>query len=604
MLSNHSSRAAAQRSNGFIWSTVMSERDPFDQLGDLIDEPVSPRAVFADELRSRLMRELSASELSREEHAQPMDAIITPRPPLAFPIESPRRIRPMVILEVAAAAIIILALAATLGRGWFGNDPDPATSIPAAALQGNETPTPASQAEQTPTAAAIPTEVPEGALTPVPGAGTLIPTESPNGSFEPTVVPPGNVPETLWAIPGPDGDIVDFGGLLVEDGTVYRLLATTGFIGVQAVDGDTGTVEWQQAHQWSGNLFALEDDLLYFDGGDNQIVAVNAETGTEQWRTRVEGNPIAIAEEDDRVFVLLDTDFVTALDEKTGDQLWVAQGTAPQNATSGSASIPAIGTIAVEGDTVAAISSYGVLSGFDVATGTERWSHAGYDAASVSILTEDDRFIVASGAGLPPMSAHVSESNDDGHIIAVTVGSGDCGRFFEWLSESGSSVMMAEGTPETGSVATGVGASTFRVEAIDPATGNLLWGQQAISSSAAATEAAEHTGDPVACVIDSETGQVGVDTTGQAVITIGQGSGDSFGIAQSAAGDDVHAVVIGTFTNASEQPIAAEAEDGAVYLQLADGSLVKVAANGSAGDDDHHDDEHDHSEDTPESDDD
>ena len=38
--------------------------DPFAELRDLIDEPVAPRGVFADELRSRLMRELSASQIS------------------------------------------------------------------------------------------------------------------------------------------------------------------------------------------------------------------------------------------------------------------------------------------------------------------------------------------------------------------------------------------------------------------------------------------------------------------------------------------------------------------------------------------------------------
>src|SRR5207342_2041454 len=107
MPSNRSSRAAAQPSNKSIWSTVMSDRDPFEQLRNLIDEPVAPRESFAGELRSRLMHELSASDASREEHPEAMDAVFSPRPPSAFPIESPRRIRPMVILELAAAAIIV-----------------------------------------------------------------------------------------------------------------------------------------------------------------------------------------------------------------------------------------------------------------------------------------------------------------------------------------------------------------------------------------------------------------------------------------------------------------------------------------------------------------
>ena len=72
-----------------------------------------------------------------EEHPQPMDAVIAPRPPLAFPIESPRRIRPMAILELAAAAIIILGLAAAIGRGgWFGNGPETPTRRPGCRTAG------------------------------------------------------------------------------------------------------------------------------------------------------------------------------------------------------------------------------------------------------------------------------------------------------------------------------------------------------------------------------------------------------------------------------------------------------------------------------------
>ena len=78
-------------------------------------------------------------------------------------------------------------------------------------------------------------------------------------AMEPTAVPSGNVPNTVWALPWTQGESIDFGGMLVEDGTVYRLLATPSFVGVQAVDAENGTVQWQQAHRWAGNLFAIDD---------------------------------------------------------------------------------------------------------------------------------------------------------------------------------------------------------------------------------------------------------------------------------------------------------------------------------------------------------
>src|SRR5690606_23076360 len=133
-----------------------------------------------------------------------------PRPPLAFPIDTPRRIRPLVLLEVAAAAIIILGLAAALSRGWFQNDPDPATAVPAAALQDHGRATPETQSE--PTSAPLRSVVPERTT-------EQAPTTESNG-MEPSVVPPGDIPSTVWAIPGTAGESLDLGGILIDDGTV------------------------------------------------------------------------------------------------------------------------------------------------------------------------------------------------------------------------------------------------------------------------------------------------------------------------------------------------------------------------------------------------
>lgn len=107
------------------------------------------------------------------------------------------------------------------------------------------------------------------------------------------------------------------------------------------------------------------------------------------------------------------------------------------------------------------------------------------------------------------------------------------------------------------------------------------------------TIVAANAANTVTCVIDSETGQVGIDTVGQQVITTGEGPDGSFSVAQSVAVGNVTAVSIGTFADATEQPIAAVAEDGAVYLQLIDGTLVKVAANSVPLDDDRHDEDDD-----------
>lgn len=552
----------------------MSERDPFEHLRDLIDEPVAPRAEFADALRSRLMREMSASDYSREEQQLPMDATFAPRPPLAFPIEPPRRIRPMVILEMAAAAVIIIGLAAALGRGWFQNDPDPATAVPAAFVQGNGTATPETQPE--PTSTPLPTVVPER---------TGQATTPDSSAMEPTAVPPGNIPNTIWAIPGIEGENVELGGLLTEDDTVYRLLATPSFVGVQAIDAETGEMLWQQAHRWAGNLFAIEDDVLYFDGGGNTLTAVDAKTGAELWRANIAGDPLALTEDEHRLFVLLSTDMVTARDAKTGEELWIAQMTAPQQSTGGSASLPAIDKIAVEDSIVAAVSTTGVLSGFDAKTGEERWAHEGYDAATVAIWDEDDRFIVTSGAGIPVAGDDISSTTTtvagvDDSVVRVVVNAGDCSQF--------------DATPEDGTE-----THTFRAQAIDPETGDVLWDRQTIIGNTAATVTTSE--NLMVCGIDIVTGDVTADTSPNRILTVGTATSGTSGIHHLHV-EDGTVVMVGDVGGPNQQAIAVTTDDHTIYLQLADGSLVKIADGHDTDHDDSSHDSHDTDDDgSPES---
>ena len=578
------------------------DRDPFDNLRDLIDEPVAPREAFADELRSRLMREMSASEHSREEQRSPMDAVFAPRPPVAFPIERARKIRPTVILELAAAAVIILGLVAALNRGWFQNDPEPPTLVPAAALQDDSASTPETEPEQT--------------ATPVPN------------TMEPTVAPPGDIPNTIWAVPLPEGESMDFGGLLVDDDTVYRLLATPSFVGVQAVDAETGAVRWQQAHKWAGNLFEIEDDVLYFDGGDTTLVAVDTKTGAERWRALVEGNPVAIDEDDDddsnRIFVLLDTDFVTALNDETGEQLWVAQGTIPQDPTGGSASIPATGKIAVENNVVAAVSTYGVLSGFDAATGQEIWSHEGYDAAMISILAEDEVFVVSEGAGGmgagvgvatggSPAAAGVETGASASGSAAGSAAADACAAHFS-TGNGVASTSSASGTPEAGT-STAIGA-TYGVQGIDPATGDVLWEQQAATGGATVAGQADSSGATVAIQADPGPGGDLVVCS----VDAGQGTVSGNAVAGSSVSGEIHVddddnlIAIGVVTDGGFTPVGPDpgresgaaailtfpdgvstaevievvTDDAGTFLQLADGTLVKVDTTGPFDDDDDH----------------
>src|SRR5688500_15670914 len=197
----------------------MSERDPFEQLGELVDQPVAPDARFAADLKSQLMSGPATSggnrDRSWDEEQQPMD--IPYRPDLAtLPKQIPRRsIKPLILLEIAAVAALLIGIAAAIGSGMFSSDPDGPATIPAAALQDD---------------GATPTSLPP---TVVPPSGAEETWEAPSsGTIEPTVVPPDGL---LWQLP-PEGDSVELGGMAVHDGVIYRLLVMSGFAGVEAVD--------------------------------------------------------------------------------------------------------------------------------------------------------------------------------------------------------------------------------------------------------------------------------------------------------------------------------------------------------------------------------
>lgn len=458
----------------------MSERDPFEKLRDLIDQPVEPRAVFADQLRGRLMSELSASEHSWEEQPIPMNAVLSSYRPAPIPFEPVRRIRPITLLQLAATVAIFLGLAAVLGQGWFRHNPEPPTVVPAAMLQTDATPT----AEPT---------------------------------LEPAVVPPANIAGAAWVLPGTAGAQIEFGGVIADDHVVYRLLSAPSFTGIQAVDIKNGNVLWQQDHPWTGTLFVEDDDLIFFDGGDNTLVAVKADTGEPRWSANVNGSPIALQEDDHRFFVLLESGAVAALDAD-GNQLWVAQGPDTMTPTQGSATGPATGRIETENGVVAALASNGILAGFDRKTGTVLWSHDGYDVATTTIDSEDDQFLVIEG-GI------------------------DC---------------------------TSSAGSPLGVQIIDPQTGDIRSDTQ-VSAAAVAN----------ACATAIERGNTKLDPTSQHLITVGTILGASS--AQQLRDEEGHIVLIGTIEGIDQPIVGVTIENRAAFLQLADGTLVRVETNQRSG---------------------
>lgn len=286
---------------------------------------------------------------------------------------------------------------------------------------------------------------------------------------------------------------------------------------------------------------------------------------------------LAIAEADDHIFVLLGNDMISALDEKTGDQLWIAQGPEPQNLSGGSASDSSAQLIAVDGNTVAYIASYGVFSGHDAQTGELLWSHEGYEAATSSIQTENDRFIVIDAAGLWVDGQEVAPIGT-ASVVSLSVGNTRIDNCSELFSSSATGLATAlPPTPEGEIVADG-----FRIQAIDPVTGDVLWEQQTAPGVGSAWNQAPGRGVTSSiCAVEVGDGTAIAltghdDAASDGTVVIGSVSDGVFysGIVD----DDMQAIgaVIGSAAMLSDTVVYGIARDGAVFLQLVDGTLIRV----------------------------
>jgi outer membrane protein assembly factor BamB len=334
----------------------MSERDPFATLGELVDQPVAPNAQFGSDLKAQLMSELSAGNRLREkEHALPMDTVL--RPPIALLPERPKRTRRIVLFEIAAVAALLIGIVATYASGWFSNDPEEPPVIPAAVLQEEDS-------DATPVAPAL----------------VLNDEQNPAAGWELTLLA---------------GESVDYGGMAAVDGTVYRLLATPSFVGVEAVDGPSATVLWRSEWPWSNHGIAAGDGVFFFSG-PSEITALEREDGSERWVTGWEEDRAAVSFmlSEGWLYVWDTTGTLTAIDTVDGEVLW-ATGTG-EDSSAQVAGTPAMTPVA-GGGWVAVVTGAGNLTVFDRNLGEIVQIVAGFDPVNSQLAAQPPFLFVLGG---------------------------------------------------------------------------------------------------------------------------------------------------------------------------------------------------------------
>ncbi len=347
----------------------MSEHDPFESLGELVDQPVAPEARFAADLKAQLMSGLTASDRLREE--EPIDVETVLRRPgqlVAWPEQRKQRVKPTVLLEIAAVVALLVGIGAALVSGRLGSDPGNETVVPAALLQEDESATPTSGAHPTNVPPAVEQErAPETVVT----------------GHEPTVVPA--VPPAfgaLWSTTPPEGGTLDYGSMASSGTTIYRQLATPSFIGIEAIDAASGGVLWSHDADWSRMIAADELGVYYYvqaqsEGRSGRVNALDT-NGALRWRADLQADPRSLNAVDGVLYIADVAGVTTAIDTADGSQLWTYTDASMNSGDQPSSVLVRDGgTPVVLSDAVATLTDDGEVVLLDRKTGAVRWSVPG-----------------------------------------------------------------------------------------------------------------------------------------------------------------------------------------------------------------------------------
>jgi outer membrane protein assembly factor BamB len=271
---------------------VMSEHDALHALSGLIDDPVAPRPAFAEELRSRLIAELSESERNQGKERSVLN-LTSPSVMLRLPEPRKRTSRQRLVMafEIAAVAALMIGLIAALSPARWG---------------GSEAPTPASNSIQ-----------------------AMVP-----NSYSSPAASPERSDSVLWrqASGGaPDTSVVS---MTSGDEKVFRFVQSEqGFSGLEAFDGQAGARAWRfpMTSSWGGSGVTFGDGKVFVYGATSlddsgqpkwELYALDSATGAQLWATGIPNFASPPIYSDGAVYILDSFHTMTAIDAKSGTQNW------------------------------------------------------------------------------------------------------------------------------------------------------------------------------------------------------------------------------------------------------------------------------------------
>ncbi len=165
----------------------------------------------------------------------------------------------------------------------------------------------------------------------------------------------------LWTLPF-SGSNVEIGATALSDGTLYRLIRSDDFTGVQAVDTTTGSEKWRSAEEWGGTGIGADQTGVYFPTLRG-VAALDPATGEQTWDITTTIAPHSLTVNDARIYLWDGQRTMQAIDTQDGSTAWQGVADIDTTTTSARASQPPVASELG----IAAVSGTGNVALFDTA---------------------------------------------------------------------------------------------------------------------------------------------------------------------------------------------------------------------------------------------
>jgi hypothetical protein len=216
--------------------------------------------------------------------------------------------------------------------------------------------------------------------------------------------------EADWTY-APQGNVQRIGSMAFANGTLFRLIETDAFTGIESLDGVEGTPGWTRDTAWESRGLAATDDGLYFVSAPGTLTSISALDGGDRWSIDLPGTIVGFTLEGDVLYVWDETATMTAVRTSDGSTIWQKATGDPggaQNAADPATQPEIAPVVGWEGEAqiVAMVSANGNLNLFSKETGDIMGSLTGFDPVNtrISILLERNLFVLSQRVPGDPSS--------------------------------------------------------------------------------------------------------------------------------------------------------------------------------------------------------